>query len=55
MHNYAAFLGIDWADRKHDLCLIEAGSGFTSGLYEFVARCQEMSLVPIEGGLPKLS
>jgi hypothetical protein len=27
MHNYAAFLGIDWADRKHDLCLIEANSG----------------------------
>ena len=27
MHNYAAFLGIDWADRKHDLCLIEADSG----------------------------
>jgi hypothetical protein len=23
---FAAFIGIDWADRKHDLCLVEAGS-----------------------------
>jgi transposase len=23
---YAAYLGIDWADRKHDICLREAGS-----------------------------
>ena len=26
----------------------EHSSGFTSGLYEFVTRCQEMSLVPIK-------
>jgi hypothetical protein len=24
MSNFAAFLGIDWADTKHDLCLITA-------------------------------
>jgi transposase len=23
---FAAFIGIDWADRKHDICLLEAGS-----------------------------
>ena len=23
---YAAFVGIDWADRKHDVCLHAAGS-----------------------------
>ncbi len=24
---YAAYLGIDWADKKHDLCLVDATSG----------------------------
>jgi hypothetical protein len=24
MEQYAAYLGIDWADKKHDLCLVEA-------------------------------
>ena len=24
---YAAYLGIDWADKKHDLCLVDAASG----------------------------
>ena len=24
---FAAFIGIDWADRKHDVCLLAAGSG----------------------------
>ena len=23
---FAAFIGIDWADRKHDVCLVAAGS-----------------------------
>jgi hypothetical protein len=23
---YAAFVGIDWADQKHDICLKAAGS-----------------------------
>jgi hypothetical protein len=23
---FAAFVGIDWADRKHDVCLLPAGS-----------------------------
>jgi hypothetical protein len=23
---FAAFVGIDWADRKHDICLLPAGS-----------------------------
>jgi transposase len=27
MTEYAALLGIDWSDRKHDLCLIETASG----------------------------
>jgi transposase len=27
MAEYAALIGIDWADRKHDLCLIEHASG----------------------------
>jgi len=27
MTQYAAYLGIDWADKKHDLCLVEATSG----------------------------
>ena len=27
MKEYAACLGIDWADKKHDLCLIDAASG----------------------------
>ena len=25
-HAYAAFVGIDWADKKHDVCLQVAGS-----------------------------
>ncbi len=24
--SFAAFVGIDWADQKHDICLMEAGS-----------------------------
>src|SRR5512132_1293386 len=27
MPAYAAYLGIDWADKKHDLCLVDAASG----------------------------
>jgi transposase len=27
MAEYAALLGIDWADRKHDLCLIDSATG----------------------------
>jgi transposase len=27
MTQYAAYLGIDWADKKHDLCLVEAATG----------------------------
>ncbi len=26
MNQYAAYLGIDWADAKHDLCLIDTAS-----------------------------
>ena len=26
MGEFAAFVGIDWADRKHDVCLLPAGS-----------------------------
>ncbi len=27
MDDYAAFVGFDWADKKHDLCLIDAATG----------------------------
>jgi len=27
MPDFAAYLGIDWSDRKHDLCLIDAATG----------------------------
>ena len=27
MQTYAAYLGIDWADKKHDLCLLDTASG----------------------------
>jgi hypothetical protein len=27
MTTYAAYLGIDWADKKHDLCLYDVASG----------------------------
>ena len=27
MNQYAACLGIDWADKKHDLCLFDAATG----------------------------
>ena len=27
MKQYAACLGIDWADKKHDLCLLDTASG----------------------------
>src|SRR5689334_9495749 len=27
MSEYAAFVGFDWADKKHDLCLVDASSG----------------------------
>ena len=26
MNQYAACLGIDWADKKHDLCLLDAAT-----------------------------
>ena len=26
LHEFAAFVGIDWADRKHDVCLLPAGA-----------------------------
>jgi len=26
LSEFAAFVGIDWADRKHDLCLLPAGA-----------------------------
>jgi hypothetical protein len=27
MNQYPACLGIDWADKKHDLCLLDTASG----------------------------
>jgi transposase len=30
MTQYAAYLGIDWADKKHDLCLVDGASGSQS-------------------------
>lgn len=27
MTQYAAYLGIDWADKKHDLCLVDSATG----------------------------
>lgn len=27
MSEYAAYLGIDWADAKHDLCLLDGRTG----------------------------
>jgi Transposase len=27
MIQYAAYLGIDWADKKHDLCLVDGATG----------------------------
>lgn len=27
MADYAAFIGIDWADKKHDCCLVDAATG----------------------------
>ncbi len=27
MNEHAAYLGIDWADKKHDLCLLDAATG----------------------------
>lgn len=27
MSDFAAFVGIDWSDKKHDLCLVEAATG----------------------------
>ena len=27
MADYAAFVAIDWADNKHDICLVDAASG----------------------------
>ena len=27
MAEYAALVGIDWSDRKHDVCLIDLSSG----------------------------
>lgn len=27
MHKFAAFVGIDWADQKHDCCLVDAATG----------------------------
>jgi hypothetical protein len=33
MTEYAAFLGIDWADKKHDVCLSDTTTG-SAGLHE---------------------
>ena len=27
MDSFAAYVGIDWSDKKHDLCLVEATTG----------------------------
>lgn len=27
MSEFAAFIGFDWADKKHDLCLVDAATG----------------------------
>lgn len=27
MTEYATYVGWDWADKKHDLCLVDAGNG----------------------------
>lgn len=27
MSDFAAYIGIDWADKKHDICLVEAATG----------------------------
>ncbi len=27
MSEYAAFVGFDWADKKHDICLMDAATG----------------------------
>lgn len=27
MTNYAALIGIDWSDKKHDICLVDSASG----------------------------
>jgi hypothetical protein len=27
MHDFAALIGIDWADAKHDVCLLDCASG----------------------------
>ena len=27
MAEYAAFIGLDWADKKHDICLVDAATG----------------------------
>src|SRR5205085_8269288 len=27
MSEFAAFVGIDWSDKKHDVCLVEAATG----------------------------
>jgi hypothetical protein len=32
MEDFAAYLGIDWADRKHDLCLLDASTGEKTSL-----------------------
>ncbi len=32
MNDFAAYLGIDWADRKYDLCEVDASTGQKSRL-----------------------
>ena len=32
MTQFAAYLGIDWADKKHDLCLVDAATGHQTKL-----------------------
>ncbi len=27
MTNYAALIGIDWSDKKHDICIVDSASG----------------------------
>jgi hypothetical protein len=39
MSEFAAFVGIDWSDKKHDLCLVDASTGRKE--FSIIKHCRE--------------
>ncbi len=44
MSEFAALIGIDWSDKKHDLCLIETTSGKREASVLWVSKVSDLAV-----------